>query len=59
LQIAHICQRVTNTQDPWPEGIDYSPEQLSEGLDNLYRNCKRVEPLTKKEATFLKYPGRK
>jgi hypothetical protein len=38
-----------------PDGTDYPPEQMAEGADNPRDTCKRVAPLTNKEARFLKY----
>jgi hypothetical protein len=42
--------------NPWPEGIDYPPEQLPEGWITSIDICKRFAPLTKKRNNLFAIP---
>jgi hypothetical protein len=44
------------SSNPFPEGTDYPPEQLSVSFDNLNTHLQEVAPFTKKEATLIAIP---
>jgi hypothetical protein len=47
--------------NPWPEGIDYPPEQLSEGtvLDNVYGHFQEGCPIIKERGNLFAIPLKK
>jgi hypothetical protein len=45
--------------NPWPEGIDYPPELLSEGIDNLYRHFQGGFPINKDRDNLFAIPLKK
>jgi hypothetical protein len=44
---------------PWPEGIDHPPEQLSEGIGNLYRHLQEGCPINKERGNLFAIPLKK
>jgi hypothetical protein len=45
--------------NPWPEGIDYPLEQLSEVLDNLYGHFQEGCPINKERGNLFAIPLKK